>query len=622
VDGLKRLEQYVLLQRYFGDRIGERLETSTDELTDVLRCTKRNVKLILRKLEEARWIKWQAGRGRGNFSTLTLLIQADEYLLEEAKQLVEKGQFTQAMEFLRRYPLSAQYTGHLLEWLSSAFGYRVEERQAQRFDTLRFPTYRPVKRLDPALVTRRTETHLAKQIYDTLLVYDQDSARLRPHLAHAWDSHADHTRWTFYIRKGITFHNGQNMTAHDVVYSFQRVQQLLPFSPYRWIFDEVKEMVACREHAVQLILTRPNPLFAHLLTAVGTSIVPQRINEEHQESPPNPAGTGPFLLRHLDEHKLVLDAFPAYFGHRPQLDRLEMWFLPFLYERIASEEEISPFSINFHPYQYTAEQKDWIQQTKTDSGSKLLTVNLSRSTVVQDPVLREVIHLALHRRRMIMVIGGNRLTPANSFLPGTDRKHTEALPDKEELVSDAVLKERLAASSYRGEPLLLLTYQGAGNERDSEWIQLRLMKLGIQVQVQTFDYDVLQDPERVSRADLLLTEQIIDDDPFCSLLHIFRSEASFVRQHLEPARRLKAEEVIRQCTISADPGAALRLLYDLEQELKMDHAFYFLYHVQLNATYPPELQGVTFSSLGWVDYKRLWFRGTTETGRKTDDKME
>ncbi|MDR4215690.1 hypothetical protein FO492_22525 [Bacillus paralicheniformis] len=43
-----------------------------------------------------------------------------------------------------------------------------------------------------------------------------------PHLAHQWECDADQKTWTFYLRKGIYFHDGTTLTAEDVKYSFER----------------------------------------------------------------------------------------------------------------------------------------------------------------------------------------------------------------------------------------------------------------------------------------------------------------------------------------------------------------------------------------------------------------
>lgn len=58
-------------------------------------------------------------------------------------------------------------------WLSGQFGFLEEEGEQRTLDTLRMSFYRPIPALDPAFVGRRTESHMVKQIFDTVVRYDE-----------------------------------------------------------------------------------------------------------------------------------------------------------------------------------------------------------------------------------------------------------------------------------------------------------------------------------------------------------------------------------------------------------------------------------------------------------------
>ena len=75
---------------------------------------------------------------------------------------------------------------------------------------------------DPALASARSDILLNQQVYDWLVEVG-DNNQLLPGLATAWDS-PDGKVWTFTLRSGVTFSNGQPFTADDVVYTFNRLQ--------------------------------------------------------------------------------------------------------------------------------------------------------------------------------------------------------------------------------------------------------------------------------------------------------------------------------------------------------------------------------------------------------------
>ena len=77
--------------------------------------------------------------------------------------------------------------------------------------------------LDPALAYDTASGEIIQNTYDTLVFYDGEATdKFVPQLAESWEVSADGTVYTFHIRSGVKFHNGDDMTPSDVAYSFQR----------------------------------------------------------------------------------------------------------------------------------------------------------------------------------------------------------------------------------------------------------------------------------------------------------------------------------------------------------------------------------------------------------------
>lgn len=79
--------------------------------------------------------------------------------------------------------------------------------------------------LDPHMGNDIRSLRVIAQIYDTLLVQD-DGLELRANLAESWEPVDDRT-WAFRLRQGVTFHNGEPLTAHDVKFTFDRLRDAL-----------------------------------------------------------------------------------------------------------------------------------------------------------------------------------------------------------------------------------------------------------------------------------------------------------------------------------------------------------------------------------------------------------
>ncbi|MEE8374228.1 MAG: ABC transporter substrate-binding protein, partial [Dehalococcoidia bacterium] len=78
---------------------------------------------------------------------------------------------------------------------------------------------------DPPLGAHSADLNVIDQAYEQLLVHNPDYT-FQPVLATSWEPNEDLTEWTFYLRQGVKFHHGKEMTSEDVVYSFDRLFEL------------------------------------------------------------------------------------------------------------------------------------------------------------------------------------------------------------------------------------------------------------------------------------------------------------------------------------------------------------------------------------------------------------
>lgn len=73
--------------------------------------------------------------------------------------------------------------------------------------------------MDPILETRAPHAHYQAPVFDALLGFDYDKGGVGPGVADRWELSQDGGHWTFYLRQGLKWHNGDPLTAHDVKFS-------------------------------------------------------------------------------------------------------------------------------------------------------------------------------------------------------------------------------------------------------------------------------------------------------------------------------------------------------------------------------------------------------------------
>ncbi len=171
--------------------------------------------------------------------------------------------------------------------------------------------------LDPHKTSSYFSFEILENVFDTL-VEPNEQLQMVPALAQRWEVSPDATRWTFTLRPGVQFHNGDPLTANDVVYSYRRIiDQQLSSS---WRLENVATVKAPDAQTVVLTTTSPSPnLLANIGGFKGMAIVNPR-NVESGEITTRPVGTGPFAYESGSPGtSLVLKARPGHWSGGPHV---------------------------------------------------------------------------------------------------------------------------------------------------------------------------------------------------------------------------------------------------------------------------------------------------------------
>jgi MarR-like DNA-binding transcriptional regulator SgrR of sgrS sRNA len=574
---------------------------TVEEIAGFLHCSQRNVKLLLHRMAENGWIDWMPGRGRGNRSQIRFLVSAEELLLEEAKAYVEQGNMKAAMGLLQGNDgLEPAAMERFLAWLGDYFGFKSSGSDSECSDTLRLPARAVIITLDPADIFFSRDLHFAKQVFDTLLRYDAQRRMVVPHLAHYWEHDGSGTVWTFYLRKGVMFHHGRELTAADAAYSFLRLRERPAGSTNRWLAEHIAAVRPLSKHVLQVELAAPNYLFPHYVSSCSLAVVPEDVYRTRSaaETERYPVGTGPFRVVRHDEGTLVLEAFGGYFRERALMDRIELLYVP----KDVSDPRLQPM---FHMakenhYRYPVPEH-WQSVQVMTLGSMLLTFNMRKPGPHQDARFREAVHRVLDRTRMIAELHFEDAIPATGFLPSAER--TGACPD-DCRPEDA--RRLIEAAGYRGETLRLLALEG---HRDlGEWVQGRCADIGVRVEVADLSHRDAQLSNRHMDADGMVSGVVADDDEARCLLEMYTMGTLAIRSYAPDDLRRTFDETIAGIVANPDEEARLAAIRGMEKLLADDFRVLFLAHKTLKTVFSPNVQGVALNTLGWFDFKDMWFK--------------
>jgi SgrR family transcriptional regulator len=569
----------------------QEIQITLDELATILDCTHRNVVLILRRMTDLKWLQWTPKRGRGHKSNLTFLIRSEELVLQIARDFVEKKDLRSALDYINRPSLPQLTREHFNEWLYSYFGYRAELKDHKKVDLLRFPLSQAFYSLDPAFINYSSESHLVNQIFDSLVRFNTLTRVIEPHIAHAWEIDENRTKWTFFLRKGVLFHNGRELHAEDIKFTLDRLRQTNTRSLYRWAHMQIKQIAVVEANVVQIELNEPNELFLHFLSTNRAAIVPKDYGGlEAARFAKAPVGTGPFKLVKNDGSICVLEVFQPYFQGRAHLDQVEIWNIPDMYEH-KQNKSFEGFQIlhNFRlPEQ--AEEASWNQVHRGEI-CKFVTLNLLKAGPLKSAKLRAALSKAI-KQNLKLDTAGEGISPTTGFLD----KETEAYTHDESSSEGDVEK-----AGYRGEVLELCTIPQY--EADALLLQDACRSAGVEIQISLLPLEQFQGERRL-QADLILFAVMLDNDAELRIIDLYKS----MQQHVGQTIGTQMEQSLAEIIQESDPKTRLDKFVALEHRLKDTHAIHFLYRKQLKTVYHPSVKGISMDSLGWMEFKNIWFR--------------
>ena len=148
--------------------------------------------------------------------------------------------------------------------------------------------------LDLPQAAERQASTTAWQLYDSL-VWLNDDNEIEPALAESWDISEDGTEYTFYLREGVNFHNGEPFNADAVVFSWERAKDAGFEYSDQW--QEADSVEKIDDYTVKITTPEPNALFFSILADAWAMIPPGYFEEVGQQGfDEAPMGTGPYVF--------------------------------------------------------------------------------------------------------------------------------------------------------------------------------------------------------------------------------------------------------------------------------------------------------------------------------------
>jgi peptide/nickel transport system substrate-binding protein len=223
--------------------------------------------------------------------------------------------------------------------ISGMFCFVSSETQAAPQGTLKMAIHWSLSAdsLDPSLTSVSTLIYLPLQLFHDALLKPMAEGFYTPCLAESYSVTPDYKVYEFRLRRGVKFHNGDPMTAEDVVFSFWRYKG----AQAQYVHSNTEKVEVVNPHQVRFHFKKPMPdymdLFLPGVSGIGW-VVPKKYVEKVGDAgfKRHPIGAGPYkFVEYVPGVRIVAEAFEDYWRKVPNIKRIEFHYIPEPATRLA-----------------------------------------------------------------------------------------------------------------------------------------------------------------------------------------------------------------------------------------------------------------------------------------------
>jgi len=470
-----------------------------------------------------------------------------------------------------------------------------------------------VESIDPALNTTNDGANYLTYLFDNLLRVDKDG-KIAPSLAEKYESSADALTWTFYLRDGLKWSDGSDLTANDFVYSWQRMIDPEVAAPYAEITlgmvegyeeaiglpdadgnptidpDITKLRVEATDDKTLVVhMATPTPYFDKLATFAALSPVKKDVVEANPDrwtlDPKTYISTGPFKLTEWKSGSyLMLEKNENYWNKDAvKLDGIKCLLMQDQNAAFSAYESGDALMIKDIPTQeITTLQKRSDYHLDPQLGTYFIDLN-NNLEEFKDARVRQALSLALDRKYISETITAGTYTPASGFVSSgvTD---WDGSPWADNITDPSVYiniedhagnlakaKELLAEAGHpNGEGLPTFTYSindASYHKKIAEYLQQAWKELGINVEVNVVEWKSFTPQRRSGNYQIARDGWVMDYNDPSNILQLTQTGNG---NNSSKYSNLEYDALLEKAAAEIDPQTRYGYFHQAEEMLMRD----------------------------------------------------
>jgi len=524
-----------------------------EHMANLLLLSTKQTRRKIQQWQEEGWLVFQAGRGRGNMSSIQWSRNVEQ---EYEQQFISslKGEAIEEVSKLLLLDWSVETKQRMMMAFQAKFGFYQEDQ-----DRLTIPRFYPFLTVHPQKAADIQSANLVANLFNRVVTLHADNT-ITPELAHTWEY--SETALLLYLRKDVVFHDGSIMKAEDVVDSLTRMKT---DEHYAALWEPITTITTPAPLVVKLEFPTGCPYVLQLLSLLTASIF--------KELNGKVIGTGGFYLAEDSAEKTVLCAFKQYFGHRPLLDRVEFIQVPrefqVVYQGAHESGNVDTFEV------------------ESDSGFGIVVMNPYRQSDMARKEVRDYVHMVIAQHR-------HELSEVNSRIRGN---HEGCLIG---LSESYTIEDRPTPKLTQPIKMKFVNY----TTDTSHWLKSKLEQAGMEVEMEEISFhDAIYHSHNKLDSDLFVHGEIFELNQ--TFYYFFFLKNSFSPLHLLIKRDPYLQRQLAAYNkISFNNWNKHHL--QIEQYLQAESLCVPLYYVKRQIPFSINLMNIEIKHFGYVDLTKIW----------------
>jgi peptide/nickel transport system substrate-binding protein len=469
-------------------------------------------------------------------------------------------------------------------------------------------------RINPILATDSASSEIAGWIFNGLFKYDKDGNVIGD-LAKEW-YFENNTTLIIKLKQNVQWHDGENFSADDVLFTYDTLMSPKIFTPYKTTFKQVQSVEKLDDFTIKTVYITPYYKALHVWM---TGILPKHILKNDKdlmtsEFNKNPIGTGNYKLKSFKPNQdIVLEVNSNYFDKVPQIKTIQYKFVPdpniefnMLKLRKIDLGGLTPLQIDRQLEDSFKNNYNIYEQASRSY--TYMGFNLKNKTF-ENPKIREAINLSIDKQELIDILFFSHGAITNGpFLPGTFAFN----PNIKSHYNPKKAKEILTELGFNDTNKLSFTVTtNAGNDtriNAAQILQYQLKKVGIDMKIKVMEWQAFLNtvvlPKKFEAVLLGWSMSLMPDAR--SIWH----SSSFKKGGFNfiGYENKKVDENIEIAERTTDTKKLTKLYQEIYKEIAHDNPYIFLYIPNSITAVNNKIKNVSSSLIGVMHNQHEWIK--------------